>query len=106
MHLGQRRIKRLQGGAQSVIQSIDWAIAGGRSMFDARAHLDLYSRFAHRHQGSAMFIDHSESKQLEVWLMCASQLRHQEFEAGLRRLKLVPVVLQTLQLVKYTLLII
>src|SRR2546421_7741198 len=106
MHLGQRRIKRLQGTTQSVIQRIDRAIAGSRGMFDTFAHFYLYRRFAHRHQGPAMFVNYAETKQLEVWSMRAPQLRHQEFEARLRCLKLVSVMLQTLQLVEHTLFIV
>ena len=40
----------------------DVAIAGSRRMFDAFANLYLYRRFAHRHQGPAMFVNYAEAK--------------------------------------------
>src|SRR5882762_4100790 len=86
-----------------MVQSVDWTSATGRGVLYVLTDLNSDGGLTHRHQRPAMFVNDSESQQLEVSLMRAAQFVNQQFKTGLRSFELVALMLQALQLIEHRL---
>src|SRR5215472_5289043 len=97
-HLAQARIEVLERFAESVVESVDGAVARGRGMLGDALDLEAHRGFRHRLRLAALLLDDdAEAVELEVGLVVAERALHEELEGGLGALELEPLVLHALE---------